>query len=348
MKNILIISTDGLGDLVMRLPFFKVAVDYVRENNYNLKFIVASDTEKEAIKNFIDLKNCNYEIFSCKGNGKNSFWLFLYMYGFLLRNKIDKCFCLNLPDRLLGIIFFYIINVKENYFSIKNINNSRFKNMDNINIIKEFSIGHKTDVALEFCKFLNKKGSIDYVFLGKDSNDKRNSLTDRNRNFSVVIAPASGSQRWKLWPVECYIELCRLLYQKYSAVKITFVGAGSDIDILNEIKVKVDNSKCNFIYNKEIGYLIDFLSKADLFIGGDCGVLHVASTIKSLKCIGLFGPTDVLLTGPKTENFTYIYGQCKDSPCFDHRIGLFNCNNVKCMKNIKPEYVVCKIEELLK
>lgn len=343
MNEILIVSTDGLGDMIMRLPFIKCAVRYSKKNNIKINFVLASKIEQSALENLIDFSDIEYNIYNCGGNQSKKFWLNFLRIGLAMRNKISDCYIIDGRDRNLMVLFFKLLNAKRYYglINCKNKNSRIRKYLDN-RFIDSSVICHKTLVSLEFCKFLKEKGKIEDIYCAvkeyivKINDDKKH----------IIIAPSSGGQQWKLWPVKNYIKLVHDLLHKYPDIKISFIGAGNDKIALDFLSHEF-NKVCMIYYNKPINQIRSLLYSSNLFISADCGALHLASTIQDLPIIGLFGPTNCMLTGPILDNVNIIKSNLECSPCFDHRVGKFECNNIICMKSITPEIVMRKIEEVL-
>lgn len=336
----LIVSLDGMGDLILRMPFIKSALEL--HKNEKMYIIVGSRYVKNSLEAMLDLNKYNCVILDCKDNQKKKMWLYLYFYALKLRNEIKNAYLLFLPDRYLSILFLKLICAKNIYGIVYN-KISRIEKYLDYKVDNTDKAIHKTKLALEFCKLIGSKGYIEQIY-----NEAYSDKKTKNEEISIVIAPSSSAQRWKLWPVDKYITLCTELLSKNSNMNITLIGAGTDIEIIKAIKKQVLNDKCKIFYNKEMKDVLKFLNSADIFISGCCGMLHVASTIKKLNIIALYGPTDKSITGPLTGNITFIESDVDCAPCFDNRKGIFQCNkDVVCMKQITVERVINKITELI-
>lgn len=336
----LIVSLDGMGDLILRLPFIKSALNL--HQNERMYIIVGSKYVKASLKAMIDLNKYDCVILDCKSNQSKIMWFYLYYYAIKLRNTINNTYLLFLPDRYLSVPFFKFLNSKK-YYGIVYNKISRISKFLNYKIDNTNEAIHKTKIALDFCELIGMTGTVEQIY-----NEYYVNKNIEDSKINIVIAPSSSAQRWKLWPTDKYISLCTELLSKNDNIYITLIGAGSDIEIINKIKSKICSDRCQVFYNKDMKDVLKFLNKADIFISACCGMLHVASTIKSLKIIALYGPTNKKITGPLTDNVYFIESGLECAPCFDNRTGTFKCSkDIACMNDISVNTVIKKITELI-
>ncbi|MDI6605625.1 MAG: glycosyltransferase family 9 protein, partial [Candidatus Omnitrophota bacterium] len=165
---------------------------------------------------------------------------------------------------------------------------------------------------------------------------KKNSIDEGD--FLVVINPG-GNWLPKRWPKQRWIELADRLTEELAA-KIVISGAGHDRQLAAAIGDKMKRRPliaCGALNLKQLGALS---KRADLFITGDTGPLHIATAAGAKKIIALFGPTSPEVTGPfPLKNASIISKDvgCK-IPCY-----LVHCKDNRCMKAITVEDVIEKI-----
>jgi len=87
------------------------------------------------------------------------------------------------------------------------------------------------------------------------------------------------------------------------------------------------------------------ISGADLFIGIDCGLSHVAGAVGTPALV-LYGPTASYHTGPYYGGLTPLDGRHPCRACFG-TARWETCKAPRCMSSIKPQTVVCAGERLL-
>ncbi|KAB2841202.1 MAG: glycosyltransferase family 9 protein, partial [Melioribacteraceae bacterium] len=101
------------------------------------------------------------------------------------------------------------------------------------------------------------------------------------------------------WAVENFVYLCKKVNQNFK-VKFYITGSGSDYNEIEKFK-ELANFKCGFYLNKAIPELASVISKSDLFITNDTGVMHVAGAT-DVPQISLFGPTNPSNWAPVGKN----------------------------------------------
>ncbi len=105
------------------------------------------------------------------------------------------------------------------------------------------------------------------------------------------------------WPLEKFINLISKLHNKYK-VKIYFTGSCADKNEINYIKKNL-SLQAKYFIDQPISALAALISKSDLFITNDTGVMHVAG-ITSTPQISLFGPTNPFNWAPIGEEKYFI------------------------------------------
>ncbi len=113
-----------------------------------------------------------------------------------------------------------------------------------------------------------------------------------NGDRLVVLAPeVSKGREAKSWPAERFGEVAKRLRGRPGTVAlIVGADAGSCFDETPEGCLDLGG-------RTSLRQLLGLLSMADLFVGNDSGVLHLAACL-GLPCVALFGPTDPEETGP--------------------------------------------------
>lgn len=133
-----------------------------------------------------------------------------------------------------------------------------------------------------------------------DRNDEliaNNFISKINRDgkaYLVGLHVGAGKPQNK-WALINYVTLIGLLQKKYKA---NFYLTGTDTD-RDEINFILANSpiKIHTFLNKRITAVASLISKSDLFIGNDTGVMHAAGTTETPQ-ISIFGPTNPLNWAP--------------------------------------------------
>ncbi len=105
------------------------------------------------------------------------------------------------------------------------------------------------------------------------------------------------------WSLKKYLSLIEQLKANYPA-KFYLTGSSSD---LQEIEYVKQNSKfeISLFINKKISEVAALISKSDLFISNDTGIMHVAGTTDTPQ-VSIFGPTNPFNWAPIGCNKIFI------------------------------------------
>lgn len=93
----------------------------------------------------------------------------------------------------------------------------------------------------------------------------------------VAIAPGASFPH-KMWPIERYISVSRLLHQEYDC-RFVVVGAEADRPLGARLAESLGNNCFDMTGNTTVTQLAALLSRCRLFVGNDSGPAHVASAV---------------------------------------------------------------------
>jgi len=157
----------------------------------------------------------------------------------------------------------------------------------------------------------------------------------------IVIHPgASQFAKFKRWIPECYGELaCRLVRELDAAVLVSF-GPGEEA-LARRVVVSSRHEARLVPRLSHLQQLTGLLNKADLFIGGDTGPMHLASALGT-PVVALFGPKDPLGTGPFDCPSEVVTAGVPCSPCTKRE-----CPDPLCMSAITTGQVFRAARRLL-
>ena len=106
-----------------------------------------------------------------------------------------------------------------------------------------------------------------------------------------------------MWSLSKYVELIERLNEKYDAI-VYLTGSNTDNEAISYIRNKLVIDVDLFL-NRQIPEVAALISKSDLFISNDTGIMHVAGTT-SIPQITIFGPTNPFNWAPIGENKYFI------------------------------------------
>jgi ADP-heptose:LPS heptosyltransferase len=112
-----------------------------------------------------------------------------------------------------------------------------------------------------------------------------NGLADR----PLVVIHTGPTWKIREWPVEHWTELVKVLKSEF---RVAVVQIGQDSFASGEtcLSPRVAGA-IDRVGELSLDQMLALLKAADLFVGIDSGMLHLAGTVRT-SCVGIFGPTD--------------------------------------------------------
>ena len=175
-----------------------------------------------------------------------------------------------------------------------------------------------------------KKKASPIIYLTKEEKEKK-----KDFNPYIVIAPV-GKRGYcanrKDWGFDNFQELVNILKKKYQIFQI---GMPKD-------------PMLSGVYNArfiDIRKTASIISKAELFIGLEGGLMHLARSVDTKSIIIFGGYIKPSISGYDIN--TNIYSDIECSPCYTSEVSHEFCSSMKCMESITPKYVYEKVIEKL-
>ena len=331
-KKILILSHQGIGDIVTSIPIYLAVRDQYPDAL--ICSTVKTKTEKALLL----------------GQNLSDFFILSDYYNMSLKSKISWVYGL-LFKRFDVVIAPFGINVR--YAIIIKI----------ISCSKKLYMGRKGGVANLFItdfvelrsrgkrvfnnqliahKFSNKK-FYPVLYSCMDYKDVLVKFGVFNRSKIVGIHPGCGFlEKWKRWSPEYYSKLINKLSSEYDLCFILF-GVKDEVPLCNAILSGVDekvnvHSLCGMTSIEETLALI---SSCSYFVSADSGLMHMASALQ-VKTFSIFGPSPYWEIAPYWNNGVVITKKLDCSPCWpDLSAG---CEDLTCLKELTPDIVYSAIK----
>ncbi len=155
----------------------------------------------------------------------------------------------------------------------------------------------------------------------------------------VVLVPFSAEPR-REWPEDRFVRLAEILTDKLGAT-IIIPGIESERPRAEALAQRMSCDATVFAGRTNIRQAAALLQRADLVIGGDSGLTHIAFAVRA-PVVGILGPSP-LRNGPKGERARTVYIDgipCR--PCRPHQ----PCADRRCMTQITPQMVADAALEL--
>lgn len=166
-------------------------------------------------------------------------------------------------------------------------------------------------------------------------------LTAYNGMRIIIHGGSGGYSLARRWPVERFAQVADALHERYQA---QIVLVGTPADEAASIAAAMKSSAVNLTGKTTLTQLADILRSADVYIGADSGVLHLATAVRT-PVVAIFGPSNYRAWGPWAPGGTAVVlrsaPEC--SPCsyvgngIDLREG---CAARTCMRMVTVDQVI--------
>jgi ADP-heptose:LPS heptosyltransferase len=157
----------------------------------------------------------------------------------------------------------------------------------------------------------------------------------------ILLNPnASDLLPLRKWPTDRYVELARLLLERFTEVTIAMTGSPLEAQAIEMVAARVNSPRCfSLAGTTPLRQLVVLYSLAELLITNDSGPAHFAS-MTPVTVITLFGPETPHLFRALTPRSIPIWMQLPCSPC----VNAYNnrqspCRDNICMKSITVDHV---------
>ncbi len=124
----------------------------------------------------------------------------------------------------------------------------------------------------------------------------------------IALAPTAN---WapKVWPAERFVALFQRLAETHmpGAVPAVIAGPGETEALMAKPVLQALPNAIDLVGRLNLPEIAAFLSRADLFVGNDSGLMHLAAAA-SAPTLGLFGPTDAVEYGPAGRRRSIVIG----------------------------------------
>ncbi len=151
------------------------------------------------------------------------------------------------------------------------------------------------------------------------------------------------------WEPEKFAELAKRITEERNAIVLLFGGK----DELELNRTILNKSGSDNIFIVETGSLVQsaaVMSKCDLFITNDSGLMHIAAALK-LEIIPIIGPTNMNYIHPWKAEYHTASLNLECSPCFYYSPKPLTCYRddvkFKCLKELSVGYVMRIVNEVL-
>jgi lipopolysaccharide heptosyltransferase II len=175
----------------------------------------------------------------------------------------------------------------------------------------------------------------------------------------IAMHPGSGGYSTaRRWPPERFAQLADLLYQEFGG-QVLLVGGPEEVELHQQILQTMQSAMParSLAGQGNIHVAAAVLEQADLFIGNDAGLMHVASAVGT-PVVAIFGLTNYKAWGPYTgtedttqaTRATIVHLDLPCMPCFyrGHDLGTpEGCATRDCLTRLSVQQVAAAARKML-
>ena len=336
IKEILIIRTAYVGDIIMTLPVLKPLKEKFPQAR--ISFIVSEEGAELLQGNpHID------RIFRF-----NPFWFYktsikAYLL-FLLKIRKER-FDLVIEARGdIRDLLFIVFPVKSKFKLSYGFGGGRYFLS---HVVPFTGIKHRIEYHLDLVRYLGcNTEDIEWdVYLTKEEEKGIIGIMQKYKIEKPFLSVHPGARvPLKMWMIERYAELYDTIMREYR-LPLVVLGSGEEKAIVDKIIAKMKNRPINLVGMISLREVAGILKESALFICNDSAPMHIAAAMGT-PTVAVFGPSKSIETGPYKNKSRIVE---KDFPC------RFTCDeNVckhtvfhGCMKAITPDDVYSAVKELI-
>jgi lipopolysaccharide heptosyltransferase II len=198
---------------------------------------------------------------------------------------------------------------------------------------------HQIQYYLEMVKSLGCRSGEEKVYL--HPGNEYDVLSEKiftehgigREGFIVGIAPGATYGPAKRWFSERFAAVGDRLFEDLSA-QVILLGSNEDRKTTDLVKQHAHHPLINLAGKTNLKEAIAIISKCDLFISNDSGLMHIAGAL-NVPTVAIFGSTNPITTSPVGEKSVVIYKHASCSPCLKETCP----TDFRCMDMISVEEV---------
>lgn len=320
-KNILIVRTDRIGDVVLSLPLARIIKQYYPEAK--VSFLVREYTKALVENNqFVDevivLQEDSSKILIDKNAEQ------------LKKKKFDTAIIVYPTFKIALLIF--LARIKNRIGSGYRLYSFLFS--EKVYEHRKDALKHELEYNLSLLSKLGieHSGGINNVSFDldvkKSSINKVESLLSssgiEDKDKFVIIHPGSGGSAVDL-PIEKFIELIKLLTD--NKIKVVLTGSESEKEICN--KLTLNEYVFNLAGKLNLDELIALISKSSLLVANSTGPIHIAAALNKFT-FGFYPKVKVCSAkrwGPYTDKKFIYEPEIECNNCTVEQCEKLNCMN---------------------
>ncbi len=341
VKDILIIRTAYIGDVVMTLPLLKPIKE--RFGGARVTFLTSKPAGELLTNNpYVD------EVITY-----DPFWFYPSS-----SKKAYFEFIKKLKRRPFDLVIETRGDIREFLLLVRPLD-ARFKVSYDVggggylltHVVPYNGLKHKVQYHLDMAKFLGCKmqGEVEWGIYLTDKEKERaaaalGQLGLAGNDPFVAIHPGGRKMALKCWPLERYAAVADFISNEFG-LPVIITGSPGEVGLANKIKDAMTTTPLILAGKTTLRELAGIVTKARLVVANDSSPMHIAAAMKT-PVVAVFGPSKSAETAPYGPGHIVVE---KDFPCrltCDEDICKFKVHN-QCMKDIHVDDVAMAVKKTL-
>lgn len=343
VRNILTISTTGIGNLILYTPALRALRRDFPESHITL--LVASKVSASLLDGCKELD----EIIIINKN-RNSIINWLNIMRYIRRRRFDLVVTSFLDKSFKVALFAWLTRARyrvgyENkaygwlYTHQVPINEKKHEIEYNLDLVRAIGLTiRRANEKAPFILITPLEEELAKDFLVKNHVSHKELLIGVHPGSGLALGSA------KRWPREKFAKLCDLILA-VPRTKVIVFGGPEERYAAEEMAKFMRKKPVILAGDTDIRTSAALIKKCALLISNDSGLMHLATAVKT-PVLAIFGPTLWWKNYPWGKNNMIIRKDLDCSPCYNYK--QIDCETLKCLNLIKVEEVWQKIKDFLK
>ena len=279
-RNILIVRTDRIGDIILTTP----AIEALRTNFPNAKItVLVSRVTRDLVDGNPYLDEVLVDDRQGRFKGVFGFWQLVAQ---IRSRKFDAAFIFHTKKRTNLLCFFAGIPVRIGYKD-KNYGFFLTRGFDDR---RHFGEQHEVEYCLDILRKMGLKVASPSTFLptNPQADEWARIWLEKNNpaGLKIVAIHPGASDSTKRWPAGCFIGLVDQLIDRHNCLVI-LIGAGVAVDLARELRAQCSRTFIDLTGQTSVAQIVSLLRRCQLVISNDSGPMHLGAAA-GIYVIALF------------------------------------------------------------
>ena len=152
-----------------------------------------------------------------------------------------------------------------------------------------------------------------YVYSKEQKSGEERLCDESTHGQPLVLLHPTARYEFKAWPLERFAMVADWLSEQGWGVAL--VGGQEEMHIGQQIMKLAKHKLMNLMGRTHLSQLLDLMKRSHLLIANDGGPMHMAAAV-GCPVLGLFGPTNPAVWGPRGSKVKVIYKGLNCEECF--------------------------------